>query len=176
MSSQRARTYWRGSFAAAAILAVGALSGAPAKAEMAGPMRMASLDIPGVTDNTSEAPGQQVVARIDLSDQKMHVYVGEKLAHVFPVSTGRKGYGTPSGRYQVQWIHPKWRSRKYNMAPMPWSVFFHGGYAVHGTTEIRRLGRPASHGCVRLDPKNAKVFYRLVEASGRENTLISVVR
>jgi lipoprotein-anchoring transpeptidase ErfK/SrfK len=59
---------------------------------------------------------------------------------------------------------------------MPWSVFFHGGYAVHGTTDLRRLGRPASHGCVRLDPKNAKVFYKLVDASGRENTLISIVR
>ena len=109
--------------------------------------------------DTSEAPGAQVVARIDLSDQKMHIYVGEKLAHVFPVSTGPQRLrhaGRPlSGRVDA----PKWRSRKYQMAPMPWSVFFHGGYAVHGTTDLRRLGRPASHGCVRLDPKNAKIFY-----------------
>jgi lipoprotein-anchoring transpeptidase ErfK/SrfK len=176
MSSRRARSFLRGGLLAAAVFAAVALSGLSAHAELAGPMRMASLDLPGVTENTSEAPGAQVVARIDLSDQKMHIYVGEKLAHVFPVSTGRKGYGTPAGRYQVEWMHPKGRSRKYQMAPMPWSVFFHGGYAVHGTTDLRRLGRPASHGCVRLDPKNAKVFYKLVDASGRENTLISIVR
>ncbi len=176
MSSRRARTYWRSGFVAAAILAAGALSGSPAIAEMAQSMRVASLDLPVVGEYTSQGPAKKIVARVDLSDQRMHVYVGETLAYVFPVSTGRKGYGTPAGRYQVQWIHPKWRSRKYNMAPMPWSVFFHGGYAVHGTTEIRRLGRPASHGCVRLDPKNAKIFYQLVQASGREYTLISVVR
>ena len=139
-------------------------------------MRMASLDLPAITANASEAPGEQVIARVDLSNQKMMVYVGDKLAHEFIVSTGREGYDTPTGRYQVQWIHPKWRSRKYNMAPMPWSVFFHGGYAVHGTTDLRRLGRPASHGCVRMDPKDAKTFYKLVNRRGLENTLVSVVR
>jgi lipoprotein-anchoring transpeptidase ErfK/SrfK len=176
MSSRRARTYRRGSFMAAVVLAAGALSGSPAVAEMAQSMRVASLDLPAVGEYTSQGPAKKIVVRVDLSDQKMHVYVGEKLEYVFPVSTGRKGYGTPAGRYQVQWIHPKWRSRKYQMAPMPWSVFFHGGYAVHGTTDLRRLGRPASHGCVRLDPKNAKALYKLVEASGREYTLISIVR
>ena len=59
---------------------------------------------------------------------------------------------------------------------MPWSVFFHGGYAVHGTTAVRRLGRPASHGCVRLHPANAKIFYKLVQQNGKENTLVSIVR
>jgi lipoprotein-anchoring transpeptidase ErfK/SrfK len=176
MSSRRARIFLRDGLVAVAFFSAAALANMPAGAEMAEPMRMASLDLPGVADNTAEAPGPQVVARIDLSDQTMHVYIGEKLTHVFPISSGRKGYGTPVGRYQATWIHPKWRSRKYNMAPMPWSVFFHGGYAVHGTNELRRLGRPASHGCVRLDPKNAKTFYKLVDASGLENTLISIVR
>jgi lipoprotein-anchoring transpeptidase ErfK/SrfK len=70
----------------------------------------------------------------------------------------------------------KWRSRKYNNAPMPWSVFFYRGYAIHGTTDIRRLGQVASHGCVRLHPDNARTFYRLVEAYGKKATLVSVVR
>ena len=59
---------------------------------------------------------------------------------------------------------------------MPWSVFFHGGYAIHGTTDIRHLGRVASHGCIRLHPDNAKLFFRLVQANGRDNTVITVVR
>jgi lipoprotein-anchoring transpeptidase ErfK/SrfK len=43
-----------------------------------------------------------------------------------------------------------WYSRKYDNSPMPYSVFFRGGYAVHGTSYVKQLGRPASHGCVRL--------------------------
>ena len=167
---------FRGVGVIAAFLAAFALAAASASAELAPTMRMAGLALPGSATEASESPGEQVVARIDLSEQKMRVYVGDQLAHEFTVSTGRKGYGTPTGRYQVEWIHPKWRSRKYDLAPMPWSVFFHGGYAVHGTTEVRRLGRPASHGCVRLRPKDAKAFYRLVRANGIENTLVSVVR
>ncbi len=58
---------------------------------------------------------------------------------------------------------------------MPWSVFFYKGYAIHGTTEISQLGRPASHGCVRLHPDNARIFYDLVNAYGKANTRISVV-
>ena len=172
MTSRLGRSLLRGGFL---ILSL-AVCGSTVRAEMAPEMRVASLDVAALRNATSEAPGQQVTARIDISDQKMRVYVGAELVHEFDVSTGRKGYGTPVGRYQVQWTHPKWYSRKYDMAPMPWSVFFHGGYAVHGTTAVGRLGRPASHGCVRLAPKNAKLFYQLVRATGYENTVVSIVR
>lgn len=117
-----------------------------------------------------------IVARVDLSTQRMSVYVDDILTHVFPVSTGRGSYGTPTGRWTAQWLSPKHRSRKYNNAPMPWSVFFYSGYAVHGTTDIAALGRPASHGCVRLHPDNAKTFYSLVKEIGLGNTLITIVR
>jgi len=124
-----------------------------------------------------EAPAlKTVVARVDLSDQTMTVYVDERLTYVFKVSTGRKGYRTPRGQWNAAWLSPRHRSRKYNNAPMPWSVFFHDGYAVHGTTDLRRLGRPASHGCVRLHPEDAKTFYKLVKDNGKKNTLVSVVR
>ena len=85
-------------------------------------------------------------------------------------------HGLNSGQYQAEWLSPYHRSRKYHNAPMPWSVFFHGGYAVHGTTDIRHLGSPASHGCVRLHPDYAKSFFSLVKLSGKEITLISIVR
>jgi hypothetical protein len=122
------------------------------------------------------APPRIMVARVDLSDQTMNVYVDDVLAYTFVVSTGRKGHATPVGRYKAEWLSPKHRSRKYNNAPMPWSVFFYDGYAVHGTTEMNALGRPASHGCVRLDPENAKAFYALVKELGLENTIITIVR
>lgn len=117
-----------------------------------------------------------MIARVDLSDQMMRVYVDDVLTYTFVVSTGRGRHITPVGRYQAEWLSPKHRSRKYNNAPMPWSVFFHDGYAVHGTTEVAKLGEPASHGCVRLAPENAKLFYALVKELGLDNTLITIVR
>jgi lipoprotein-anchoring transpeptidase ErfK/SrfK len=152
----------------------------PARAEVDGPIvasieQAAKADAAATTE-PAEAPRPQLVARIDLSDQRMYVYVDEMLVDVFKVSTARKGYVTPTGRYRAQWLSRYHRSRKYDWAPMPYSVFFHGGYAVHGTTDLKRLGRPASHGCVRLHPANAKTFFNLVKVSGKENTLISVVR
>lgn len=169
----------------AAAAAIAGLSGSSALAEElkianAPMMTVTEVDADATTEAAAPAPEAPsvptVVARIDLSDQTMTVYVREKLAHVFKVSTGRRGYGTPTGRWTAQWLSPRHRSKKYHNAPMPWSVFFHGGYAVHGTTEVRRLGRPASHGCVRLLPANAKIFYTLVKDNGKENTLVSVVR
>ena len=141
-------------------------------------MAVTEVDMPVDADAIAaeDPPMPAVVARIDLSEQTMTVYVAEKLAHVFKVSTGRRGYTTPTGQWTAKWLSPRHRSKKYHNAPMPWSVFFHGGYAVHGTTDVRRLGRPASHGCVRLLPANAKIFYKLVQENGKENTLISVVR
>ena len=62
------------------------------------------------------------------------------------------------------------------MSPMPYSVFYHGGYAIHGTGAVSRLGRPASHGCVRLHTANAKTFYNLVRRVGMGNTRVVVQR
>jgi hypothetical protein len=115
-----------------------------------------------------------IFAAIDVSEQSMQVYVDSRLAYTFAVSTARRGYVTPLGFYRAQWLSPKHRSRKYDNAPMPWAVFFHGGYAVHGTTEIRKLGNPASHGCVRLHPDNAKTFFALVKDAGVERSQIVV--
>ncbi len=117
-----------------------------------------------------------VLASVDLSEQKMRVYIDGHLIHTFAVSTARRGYITPVGDYQPEWLDRYHRSKKYHNSPMPWSVFFHDGYAVHGTTAVRSLGRPASHGCVRLHPENAKIFFKLVQAVGKQNVQIAVVR
>ncbi|TIU35663.1 MAG: L,D-transpeptidase, partial [Mesorhizobium sp.] len=90
------------------------------------------------------------------------------------VSTARPGYFTPRGSYRPQWTARMWYSRKYDNSPMPYSVFFHGGYAIHGTGAVRHLGRPASHGCVRLHPANAATFYAMVKEAGFGNTRIVV--
>jgi lipoprotein-anchoring transpeptidase ErfK/SrfK len=123
------------------------------------------------------APGAeaaQLVARIDVSQQTMTVSYGGEVLHNWAVSTGKSGHYTPRGAYRPQRLATMWRSRKYNNAPMPYSVFFTGGYAVHGTSHVKALGRPASHGCVRLKTSNAAIFYSLVQQIGRKNTRIII--
>lgn len=109
-------------------------------------------------------------ADIDLTKQRMYVSVNGERIHEFKISSGRAGYATPTGTYHPYRMHTMWRSRKYNNAPMPHSVFFKGGYAVHATNAISRLGRPASHGCIRLHPANAKKFFNLVLEHGKART------
>ena len=84
------------------------------------------------------------------------------------------GYNTPNGTYGVERMAVSWFSRKYDWSPMPHSIFFDGGYAIHGSYEISRIGTPASHGCIRLHPNNAAVLYRLVEQH-RNSTRIVVI-
>ncbi|WP_083594029.1 L,D-transpeptidase [Aurantimonas sp. 22II-16-19i] len=117
-----------------------------------------------------------LVAKVDLSSQTLTVINDGRVMYRWPVSTARRGYRTPTGSWSAKRIHRMWYSRKYDMSPMPYSVFYNGGYAIHGTGAIGRLGRPASHGCVRLHPANAKVFYSLVKQNGMRNTRIVVQR
>jgi lipoprotein-anchoring transpeptidase ErfK/SrfK len=118
------------------------------------------------------AMASSIVARIDLSEQAMHVFVDGSQRYVWPVSTARRGYVTPVGTFRPQRLEPIWYSKKYDNSPMPHSVFFLGGYAIHGTNAIRRLGTPASHGCVRLHPSNAATLYSLVSQSRGSTTII----
>ena len=115
-----------------------------------------------------------LVARVDVAAQKMTVTHYGKLIYEWPVSTARAGFITPRGEYRPYRMHRMWRSRTYNNAPMPFSVFYDRGWAVHGTSEVRRLGSPASSGCVRLETANAEAFYTLVRQVGPGNTRIIV--
>ncbi len=116
-----------------------------------------------------------VVARIDIAKQTMTVSENGSVLYSWKVSTGRKPYRTPRGTYRPIRMHKMWYSRKYDNAPMPHSIFFHGGYAIHGTDALASLGRPASHGCVRLHPTNARTLYDLVKSRGSKNTRIVLV-
>jgi lipoprotein-anchoring transpeptidase ErfK/SrfK len=115
-----------------------------------------------------------VVINVEKSTQRMIVRVDGVPRYEFEVSTGRAGYGTPSGHYRPQRLERKWFSREYYNSPMPHSIFFHGGYAIHGSYEIHRLGGPASHGCIRLHPANAAALFAVVQQEGPANTEIVV--
>lgn len=116
-----------------------------------------------------------ILAKIDISEQRMHVYKGDNLLYKWKVSTGRKGYYTPRGKYTPKYMTKMHYSRKYHNSPMPYSIFFnYDGYAIHGTKSVHRLGRPASHGCVRLHTKNAKSLFKLIQKSGKDNATIHI--
>jgi len=116
----------------------------------------------------------ELVIYIDRAAQRMTVEKDGAPGPVFVVSTGRRGYGTPAGVYRPNRMERKWFSRKYYNSPMPYSIFFHKGYAIHGTNYLRQLGGPASHGCVRLHPRDAATLFAMVRAEGMARTRIVI--
>ena len=115
-----------------------------------------------------------VKVRIDRAGQTMAVIIDGVHRYTWPVSTGRRGYGTPTGVFHPQMLAARWFSHVYYNAPMPHAIFFRGGFAIHGSYEIARLGGPASHGCVRLHPAAAAILFGLVQQEGMRNTTIVV--
>ena len=117
-----------------------------------------------------------ILVEIEKSTQTMYVTVNGVTRHQWPVSTGRGRFGTPNGVFRPLRLERRWFSRRYYNSPMPYAVFFHKGYAIHGTTELSRLGGPASHGCVRLHPRNAATLFSLVQGFGPGQTRIAIFR
>lgn len=118
--------------------------------------------------------GAGVLVEVDRASQTMAVSVDGAHLYTWPVSTGRSGWMTPTGVFHPQFMAVHWFSRIFNNAPMPHSIFYSGPFAIHGTTEVAHLGRPASHGCIRLHPEEAAILFGLVQKEGMHNTTIVV--
>jgi lipoprotein-anchoring transpeptidase ErfK/SrfK len=114
----------------------------------------------------------EIVVTVDKASQRMSVVVDGEHRYTWAVSTGV--YGTPSGTFRAQSLSRHHRSSIYGGVPMPYSIFYDGNYAVHGTYQISRLGRRASRGCIRLHPSNAAILFSLVQKQGLGNTRIVV--
>jgi lipoprotein-anchoring transpeptidase ErfK/SrfK len=119
-------------------------------------------------------PPITLVLKADLGAQRLTVIENGKAKYTWLISSGRGGYATPAGTFRPQWASRMWHSRQYGWAPMPHAVFFHRGTAFHGTNAVGLLGRPASHGCVRLAPGNAAQLYALVHKHGYAQTKVIV--
>jgi hypothetical protein len=114
-----------------------------------------------------------ILIEIDKSTQRMTVSQDGQRLYTWPVSTGKRGFSTPSGSYKAFRMEKDHFSREWDDAPMPHSIFFTKvGHAIHGSYEVKRIGTPASHGCVRLAPENAAVLFNLVKADGVLNTQV----
>jgi hypothetical protein len=123
------------------------------------------------------SPAQaSILITIDKAAQKMTVDVDGATRWIWPVSTGRRGYDTPAGSFRPFRMEEDHYSKEWDDAPMPYSIFFTGeGHAIHGSYETRNLGRPASHGCVRIAPKNAEKLFMLVRREGLEKARVVVL-
>jgi lipoprotein-anchoring transpeptidase ErfK/SrfK len=113
-----------------------------------------------------------IVVTVSKSSQSMSVSVDGAHRYTWAVSTGI--YGTPSGTFRPQSLSRNHRSTIYNNAPMPYSIFYDGNFAIHGTTHVRQLGGPASRGCIRLHPSNAAILFSLVQQRGMGSTRIQI--
>lgn len=90
------------------------------------------------------------------------------LLFYWKTSTARNGKTTPRGYYRPESFSSDHKSSLYNDSPMPWTVFFNGSIATHGSTHIDHLGRPASAGCARLEPQRGKDLFQLVGSEGKD--------
>lgn len=137
---------------------------------------------PAVTNDCREE-NCYLYVEIIKSRQMLFLYLDGELKDSFAVSTGIKNYQTPEFNVKPSGpIFSRYTSRKFpggnykGLGNMPYAVFVKGGYAIHGTTQgnIPFLGREASHGCIRLHPDNARVFYELVKLVGLFDTWVKV--
>jgi lipoprotein-anchoring transpeptidase ErfK/SrfK len=167
MNTMNTLTTTLAKIAAAAVLMIG-LAVTPSKAGFFSNLKPMLTGAPSVT------------ATVSISEQRMTLKVvdrdGFAQTFVWKVSTGKTGFETPTGAYKPTWLSIDHRSKTYDNAPMPFAVFFTGGYAIHATDAVARLGKPASHGCVRLAKDNAAMFFQLVEAYGKWKTKIVVTQ
>jgi hypothetical protein len=113
-----------------------------------------------------------VEINVDLGSQTMTVHSGSGETYVWPISSGKAGHATPNGVFRPKAMYVMVHSAKYNNAPMPHSIFFYGQYAIHGTNAVGNLGRPASHGCVRISPANAAMLFAMVQKQGAEIRIV----
>ena len=117
--------------------------------------------------------GSSILININKAKQRMTIFVDGIEKYEWPVSTGRAGYSTPSGTYNATSMNEIWYSKEWDNSPMPHSIFFmKDGHAIHGSYEVKNLGKAVSHGCVRISPENATTLYSLVKANGLGNTQV----
>jgi lipoprotein-anchoring transpeptidase ErfK/SrfK len=129
--------------------------------------------LPPQSNAGAKVTGPTILISINKTKQTMTVFLDGIEKYDWPVSTGRPGYSTPSGTYTATSMNEIWYSKQWDNSPMPHSIFFiKDGHAIHGTYEGRNLGKPASHGCVRISLENAATLYALVEKSGLKNTQV----
>ena len=104
--------------------------------------------------------GAEIMAQVSLSQQTMTVIVDGVDTYVWPVSTARRGFVTPKGKWGAQSMHRM--HSLFNNAPMPFTIFYNGHYAIHGTTDVKKSSAarrpPAAFGCIPTTPASCSIW------------------
>ena len=134
-------------------------------------MRLSALAAAALLLAVSQARAELLIY-IDKSAQQMTVIKDGRAVFRWPVSTGIAQYDTPDGDFRPFRMEKDHFSKEWDDAPMPYSIFFtKEGHAIHGTNHTS-IGRPASHGCVRLSVAHAEELWQLVTLEGMNKTKV----
>lgn len=126
--------------------------------------------------------GCRVFANVVKNQQMLYLYLDGQFTTAWKVSTAARGHVTPNydGHPSGPFYPGRYTSKKYpggdyrGLGNMPYASFYHGGFAIHGTPSIGALGRPASHGCVRSHPENARYLSQLIRSVGAGQVWVTV--
>jgi hypothetical protein len=123
----------------------------------------------------ASAARANILITVDKSSQHMTVAVDGAQTYDWPVSTGRPGYDTPSGDFKPNRMDADHFSQEWDNAPMPHAIFIDlKGHAIHGFFDVKHLGLPVSHGCIRLSPDHAATLFDLVKTQTMAGTKVII--
>lgn len=98
---------------------------------------------------------------IDLSSQRLYAWEGNQQVYAVIVSTGKASTPTPSGVFAIQSRHRSARMQgyDYDVPDVPYTMYYHRGYAIHGAYWHNRFGTPVSHGCTNVAVNHARWLF-----------------
>lgn len=99
--------------------------------------------------------------QVDLSEQNLTAWEGNKPVYATKISSGKKSTPTLVGSFKIQSKRRlmRMRGQGYDVPNVPYAMFYDGNYGIHGAYWHRRFGTPVSHGCVNLAPDHAKWLF-----------------
>ncbi|BAT56532.1 ErfK/YbiS/YcfS/YnhG [Nostoc sp. NIES-3756] len=124
-------------------------------------VRVAAVEENSNTQTDTKQISQPRRIEIDLSQQRLFAWEGKKLVYSFRVSTGKRSTPTPVGKFAIDTKYRinRMRGTGYDIPDVPYAMYFHEGYAIHGAYWHNNFGTPVSHGCVNLPVKQARKLY-----------------
>jgi lipoprotein-anchoring transpeptidase ErfK/SrfK len=98
---------------------------------------------------------------VNLSRQRLIAWENGRVVYSTAISSGKRGTPTRRGVFAIQskYRAKTMRGRGYVAPNVPYTMFYSGGYAIHGAYWHNRFGRPVSHGCVNLPVGQARRLY-----------------
>ena len=131
-----------------------------------GAVRRDEVRVARFNKRPSEVPAKAKWIHVDLSEQTLVAYEGDTAVYATVISSGKEGYEPPTGLFEVQqkYISTTMNATDpidgfYEVEEVPWTLYYHGGYALHGAYWHTDFGKVRSHGCTNVAPVDARWLY-----------------